>query len=132
MNDLVKNVKLLNIFLEKNIKKITINEYEAYIDFYLDDKIVRIYSNRDLGYADIQIDGDIENLINSKLLMSEIISGKSYDEQEQGVAIEWVFIKFATIKGYVTIQFHNSSDYCSEYIYYSMDVTVKVINYEEV
>lgn len=59
-----------------------------------------------------QIDGEINDLIGSELLMAEEVI--DYGETEWGSAT-WTFYKFATIKGYVTVRWEGvSNGYYSE------------------
>jgi hypothetical protein len=57
-----------------------------------------------------QIDGDIEDLLNSEILMAEESSNNEAEE-----FCTWTFYKLATMKGYVTIQWLGESNgYYSE------------------
>ena len=64
------------------------------------------------------IDGDVDDLIDSVILQAEEVSS---EENPEGVTIEdqesftWTFYKLATIKGYVTIRWYGESNgYYSE------------------
>ncbi|GAF79942.1 unnamed protein product [marine sediment metagenome] len=68
--------------------------------------------------------GDLDDLTNSPLLMSEKVSN---NETPDGVDIDslfheyclWTFYKFATTKGYVTIRWYGGTDSC-----YALDVDI--------
>jgi hypothetical protein len=64
----------------------------------------------------VQIDGDVQDLIGSPLLMSEEISNEGASAPEGYYeSYTWTFYKFATIKGYVTLRWLGSSNgYYSE------------------
>lgn len=62
-----------------------------------------------------QIDGDIEDLIGSPIILSECVTnGAKYEGFDQYYGT-WTFYKFATAKGYVTLQWlGESSGYYNE------------------
>lgn len=62
------------------------------------------------------ISGDLDDLVGSRLTMSEEISGEPPEGHEPDPESEtWIFYKFATAKGYVTIRWYGTSNgYYSE------------------
>lgn len=58
--------------------------------------------------------GDIRDLIGVPMLMAEIVS-EEQKEREYGETCTWSFVKFGTVKGYVTFRWYGSSNgYYSE------------------
>lgn len=66
------------------------------------------------------IGGDLENLLNSPILLAEEVYEKG--DPEDG-SFTWTFYKFSTAKGYVTMRWYGESNgYYSEEVYiYKMD-----------
>ena len=63
--------------------------------------------------------GDLDDLVGSPLLVAEFVTNK--DEDPEYESATWTFYKFATVKGYVTLRWHGSSNgYYSE----SVDLVV--------
>lgn len=85
---------------------------------------LRLYYRQDCcASCDIvQIDGDIEDLLDSPILMAEEVSNDCQDKPPgqdwQSESFTWTFYKFATVKGYVTLRWYGSSNG-----YYSESVT---------
>ncbi len=67
---------------------------------------------------DVDIDdiiGDLKDLENSPITMSEIITNNENPKDKNVDSFTWTFCKFATIKGFVTIKFYGTSNgYYSE------------------
>lgn len=63
--------------------------------------------------------GDLTDLVGSPLFVAEVVSNK--DDNPDYESATWTFYKFATIKGYVTMSWHGSSNG-----YYSEDVDLVV------
>lgn len=56
------------------------------------------------------IEGDLENLLNSPILLAEEVYEKQPCESRQdGGTCTWTFYKFATAKGYVTMRWYGES-----------------------
>lgn len=60
-----------------------------------------------------QVDGDLNDLVGVPLMMAEMAT---MDDESNSDAM-WTFYKFATLKGYVTVRWHGSSNG-----YYSISV----------
>jgi len=74
--------------------------------------------------------GDLENLLNSPIVMAEESGEEENDDEDEGdleyyekTIMDWTFYKLATIKGYVTISWYSESLF-----YYTVPVYFKVKN----
>lgn len=83
-----------------------------------DGSVFKFYHEQNYGESVSikQIDGELSHLVGEPLVMvDEIINEGS---SECGTAT-WTFYKFATIKGYVTVQWYGESNgYYSESVYF--------------
>lgn len=64
-----------------------------------------------------QVDGDVEDILNSEILMAEEATGTGFDDDDprSGESNTWTFYKLATVKGYLTIRWLGMSNgYYSE------------------
>jgi hypothetical protein len=57
-----------------------------------------------------QVDGDGEDLLGSPLLMAELVSSDDAPVPEFAESYTWTFIKFGTVKGYVTLRWLGESN----------------------
>jgi len=110
-----------NCNFKELLGKVIIKVYQTYdepeiIHFYTSDgAIYQQYHNQDCGeYVTVEdIDGDLSDLIGYPLLQAE--ESSSDDSSGRYESATWTFYKLATIKGYVTIRWHGSSNgYYSE------------------
>jgi len=68
------------------------------------------------------IDGSLDDLIGSPLVMAEETVRRPLDDA-RGETETWTFYRFATVKGYVTVRWHGTSNG-----YYSEEVTVSPVD----
>jgi len=110
--------------LGKTLNKIDVlqrnssDRWEAgdYIVFATDDgKVYKMYHEQDCcEYVHIEdIVGDVQDLVGSPITMTDEVINKTRDDDDESTT--WTFYKLATVKGYVTIRWHGSSNgYYSE------------------
>lgn len=101
--------------LGKKIEFITLGDSQIHFLFN-DDKEYLMYHQEDCCEEVLieDINGNIDDLIDSPLIMAEKVVTENENAVESGT---WTFFKFATIKGYVTIRWYGSSNG-----YYSEDI----------
>lgn len=61
-------------------------------------------------------DGDLEWLVGAPITVAEVVSNEYEREPDYGPDERWVFYRFATTKGEVTVRWHGSSNgyYCTD------------------
>lgn len=123
------NKKDFNELINKEI--IEINKNKESVFFKTSDNKYYIIEHWQDCCEDVYLEditGNIEDLI-GKLIMSEKVSNnenpKNEDDERYGT-FTWTFIKFATIKGYVTLRFYGTSNG-----YYGEDVDLFEMNEDE-
>lgn len=108
----VNNLEILN----KTLKAIEISDSDNYIKFTLKDGTEYLMYHAQDCCEEVYIEsitGDIQDLIDSPLLMAQEII--STEEKETCNHFTYTFYNFATLKGYVTIRWiGNSNGYYSE------------------
>lgn len=108
----------VNVLIGKTLTKIEQkDDYE--LCFYCNDGTkYRMYHYQDCCESvEIEdISGDLNNLLESPILMAEEISNSDEPaKSERDESYTWTYYKFATIKGYVTIRWYGESNgYYSE------------------
>ena len=80
------------------------------VKFYIDGKLAYVLAHFQECCEDVSIEdvcGDIEDIINSEILMAEEASNElsEYDRSQT-----WTFYKLATFKGYVSIRWYGTSN----------------------
>lgn len=104
-----------------------INKEDDKIEFYCTDGYLYTMEHQQDCCESVtidDIDGDLDDLLNSPILKYEEVTNKGddanlikylYDRSKGDESSTWTFYKFATIKGYVTIRWYGSSNgYYSE------------------
>lgn len=105
--------------LGKTLKDVTVAEDYTNIVFRtVEDNTYTLLHEQDCCesvYVE-DINGDLEDLLNSPLLQAEVISNSEDNPpNEYSESFTWTFYKLATIKGYVTIRWLGESNgYYSE------------------
>lgn len=101
---------LQNVEESRDEIKFIVSDDESYKLFHYQDCCENVYIE--------SIDGDLNDLIGTPILMAEEVSNRDIDAgplSEWEDSYTWTFYKLATIKGYVTIRFYGSSNgYYSE------------------
>jgi|ERR1035437_2750914 hypothetical protein len=122
------SVKQFDELIGKKFSKIEVQrgdtEKEDRIEFFLEDgnKYLMFHSQDCCEQVYIEdICGEIEDLVDSPILMAEEVSNSDDEEdcpdpdEHSDDSYTWTFYKFATIKGYVNIRWFGSSNgYYSE------------------
>jgi len=105
----------------KTLARCWSDEYEVHF-VVSDDESYKLYHEQDCCesvYVE-SIDGDLDDLIGTPILMAEEVSSVNDNDGCQPIdgyddSFTWTFYRLATIKGYVTIRFYGSSNgYYSE------------------
>lgn len=107
----------------KSVERVDENRYDGDALIFVDTDNTR-YTFR--HYQDCcesvsieDIAGELDDLVGSPLTMAEVASQESETDYESQT---WTFYKFATIKGYVTVRWHGSSNgYYSESVYLDIE-----------
>lgn len=93
------------------------------ITFVTEDKQYKLYHDQSCceSVSIVDVCGSFDDLVGSPVLMAEEANNTEEKEKEKikseygGDSNTWTFYKLATVKGYVTIQWHGSSNgYYSE------------------
>lgn len=91
--------------------KFTVNDSEEYLMYHEQNCCECVYIE--------DINGDLQNLVGSPLLMAEVATNEDPPPEGMGDGSHlWTFYKFATVKGYVTIRWYGESNG-----YYSVGVS---------
>lgn len=130
----ISNNNILKLLIGKKVSKIEHDNENLY--FTLEDSVIKkihFFHEQDCCenvYIE-NIDGELNDLIGTPLLMAEEISNapddmaKDHEFGEWDDSHTWTFYKFATIKGYVTIRWLGESNgYYSE----SVDIEIETTN----
>ena len=99
----------------KVLTDIEINEEEDEITFTDSEGVKYLMYHEQDCCEDVNIEdicGDINNLLNTPIVLAEevINSGEDEDEDYLITSYTWSFYKLATIKGYVTIRWYGESN----------------------
>jgi hypothetical protein len=106
--------------MEEVLNKIffKIEKLEDEIKFYCRDGYLYTMQHHQDCCESVSIDdivGDLDDLIGSKILMSECVIQEGERKSGYDDSSTWTFYKFATVKGYVTIRWYGTSNgYYSE------------------
>lgn len=114
----IKGMKFKNVYLD-NSKDIF--DTDAIV-FVKEDSELYVLSHEQDCCESVwveSIDGDLEDLIGSPLIMAEEVY-ECIDDDDEYLRQEFYFYKFATAKGYVTIRFNGESNG-----YYSTQVDLR-------
>lgn len=121
------NEKLIEMdFLKSKIlKEIVVDKWNNDKIYFItdNDEVIKMYHEQDCCES-VEIEeiiGDLKDLINSPILMSECETNYVKNSFESKT---WTFYKLATIKGYVTIRWCGKSNG-----YYSEEVDLKLLGY---
>ena len=97
----------------KVLTDIEINEEEDEITF-TDSEGVKYLMYHEHEYSeDVYIEdicGDINNLLNTPIVLAEEVTNTGEVEDSSGYSYTWTFYKLATVKGYVTIRWYGESN----------------------
>lgn len=113
----------VNVLLGKTLTEVKNSDNEELLFVTTEGETYKLYHSQDCceSVTIEDINGNLEDLIGSPLLMAEEVHHESGINPD-GVSIPeyqdsftWTFYKFATIKGYVTIRWYGKSNgYYSE------------------
>ena len=97
---------------------IEINEEEDEITFTDSEGVKYLMYHEQDCCEDVNIEdicGDINNLLNTPIVLAEEVTNTGEVEDSSGYSYTWTFYKLATVKGYVTIRWYGvSNGYYSE------------------
>lgn len=103
--------------LGKTITKIQVDDkYSIYFETLEGKKYLMEHSQDCCESVSIEdIVGDLEDLLNSPILMAEESNSDEAGKNEWAESYTWTFYRLATVKGYVTIRWYGESNgYYSE------------------
>jgi hypothetical protein len=106
-NFLGKTFSSVNVNYDDNVIRFIVDENESYSMYHDQDCCENVSIN--------DINGDINDLIDSPITLAEESSNRGNDEDDWGGTFTWTFYRLATVKGYVDIRWYGSSNgYYSE------------------
>lgn len=106
-NFLGKTFSSVNVNYDDNVIRFIVDENESYSMYHDQDCCENVSIN--------DINGDINDLIDSPITLAEESSNRGNDEDRWESSFTWTFYRLATVKGYVDIRWYGSSNgYYSE------------------
>ena len=114
-DDIDRSFKIENM-LGQTYKDCWVNEHDDQLIFAADDHYIVFYHSQDCCEHVVLDDivGELTDLIGNPITLVDESSNQS-DYSEWGDSQTWTFYKFATIKGYVDVKWHGTSNgYYSE------------------
>lgn len=110
----------IEVLLGKTLIRIE-KDFDEMIFHTSDGEVYKMYHDQNCceSVSIEEIIGDLNDLLNSPIVMAEEVSEDDINASESGT---WTFYKFATSKGYVTIRWYGESNgYYSESVDFKKD-----------